>query len=160
MSEPAAPCAPLLVFGWGNPSRGDDALGPALVELLADHPAVLAGRVELLADFLLQVEHALDLQGRRAVLLVDADVAPEGGARGVRLEPVEPARDVRHTSHALSPSLLLYTVRQLGAVVPPTWLLAIPAQSCELGAPLGATARVHLQTAKALAAQWLAGHGA
>ena len=29
------PVAPLLVFGWGNPSRGDDALGPLLVEQLA-----------------------------------------------------------------------------------------------------------------------------
>jgi Ni,Fe-hydrogenase maturation factor len=25
---------PVLVFTWGNPSRGDDALGPALFELL------------------------------------------------------------------------------------------------------------------------------
>ena len=26
--------APLLVFGWGNRSRGDDALGPLFVERL------------------------------------------------------------------------------------------------------------------------------
>ena len=24
--------APTLIFGWGNPSRGDDALGPLFVE--------------------------------------------------------------------------------------------------------------------------------
>ncbi len=31
--------APLLIFGYGNPSRGDDALGPALIRRLARYPA-------------------------------------------------------------------------------------------------------------------------
>jgi hypothetical protein len=68
--------APTLIFGWGNPSRGDDALGPLFVEhftaLAARHPEW--GAVECLTDFQLQVEHALDLQGRRRVLFVDASL--------------------------------------------------------------------------------------
>ena len=28
---------PLLVLAWGNPSRGDDALGPLLAERLLAH---------------------------------------------------------------------------------------------------------------------------
>ena len=61
--------APTLVFGWGNRSRGDDALGPLFVErLLATRPAGVEG----LEDYQLQVEHALDLVGRRRVLFVDA----------------------------------------------------------------------------------------
>ena len=68
--------APLLVFGWGNPSRGDDALGPLLVEQLADRAQAQlpAGRLECLTDFQLQVEHALDLVGRERVLFVDAAI--------------------------------------------------------------------------------------
>ena len=64
---------PLLIFGWGNPSRGDDPLGPLFAERVAalfpDDP-----EIECLTDFQLQVEHALDLQDRKAVLFVDASV--------------------------------------------------------------------------------------
>jgi Ni,Fe-hydrogenase maturation factor len=31
--QPSSAVAPLLVFGWGNLSRGDDALGPIFVDL-------------------------------------------------------------------------------------------------------------------------------
>ena len=64
--------APLLVLAVGNPSRGDDALGPLLLERLQADGWDAGGQVELLCDFQLQVEHTLDLQGRSAVLLVDA----------------------------------------------------------------------------------------
>ncbi|HRG96608.1 MAG TPA: hypothetical protein PLR99_10185, partial [Polyangiaceae bacterium] len=58
--------APLLFFGLGNPSRGDDALGPTLLERVgaALAPEIARGEVELLAEFQLQPEHALDLVGR------------------------------------------------------------------------------------------------
>ena len=59
---------PLLVFGWGNPSRGDDALGPLFVERIE---ALELPGVSCLTDFQLQVEHALDIQDRRQVLFVD-----------------------------------------------------------------------------------------
>jgi len=67
--------APLLVFGWGNPSRGDDALGPLFVERLrgmAERAGL--GGMEFLEDYQLQVEHALDLVGRVRVLFVDASL--------------------------------------------------------------------------------------
>ncbi len=53
---------PTLVFACGNPSRGDDALGPELLRVLEQSCASgeLSG-IELLTDFQLQVEHALDL---------------------------------------------------------------------------------------------------
>jgi hypothetical protein len=54
--------APLLVLAVGNPSRGDDALGPALLDALAALAAQGADRlgdIELLSDFQLQIEHAL-----------------------------------------------------------------------------------------------------
>ena len=66
------PVAPLLVLAVGNPSRGDDALGPRLLDALHAAGADLDGQVELLGDFQLQIEHVLDLRGRRAVLFVDA----------------------------------------------------------------------------------------
>ena len=96
--------APLLVFGWGNPSRGDDALGPLLVEWLADQAQAqrAAGRLECLTDFQLQVEHALDLVGRERVLFVDAAI---GLQTPFAVSKVHPAAVAGFTTHALAPEV-------------------------------------------------------
>jgi hydrogenase maturation protease len=145
--------APLLVLGWGNPSRGDDALGPLFVERLQARLGTSDG-VECLTDFQLQVEHALDLVGRVRVLLVDAsvDAAPPFEAR-----ELQPARDATSFgSHAMSPAALLQAFVDLQHnAPPPTTLLAIRAESFELGEPLGAAARAHLDAALDWAARWL-----
>jgi len=73
-SAPAAGLAPVLIIGIGNPSRGDDALGPLAAQRLAE--LALPG-VEVLTDFQLQVEHALDLLGRREAIFVDAAATGE-----------------------------------------------------------------------------------
>ena len=64
---------PLLVFGWGNRSRGDDALGPLCVERLRN---ALAPRedIEFLDDYQLMVEHVLDLGGRARALFIDGSL--------------------------------------------------------------------------------------
>jgi len=64
---------PVLVFGYGNLSRGDDALGPLLLERIND--ICNLAEIEILTDFQLQVEHALDLDNRTLVLFVDASVS-------------------------------------------------------------------------------------
>ena len=148
---------PLLVVGIGNPSRGDDALGPALLDALHAAGTQSTGQVELLTDFQLQVEHALDLDGRAAVLFVDA--ALPGSVRGAALSPLAPAGAgaVGWTSHALEPSVLLALCeRALGHTPPPAWQLAIEGESFELGDSLSPAARLHLQQARALAEEWLA----
>jgi hydrogenase maturation protease len=107
--------APVLVLGWGNRSRGDDALGPLCVERLG---AAWPGRaqLELLDDYQLMVEHALDLAGRRHVLFVDASLqAPAPFEAG----PVQAARDASHSTHAMSPQALLQVYVELHREVPP-----------------------------------------
>jgi hypothetical protein len=68
--------APVLVLAVGNPSRGDDAVGPLLAECLQawlrQQPAEVQARIEVITDQQLVVEHVLDIQGRERVLLMDA----------------------------------------------------------------------------------------
>ncbi|MDP1734807.1 MAG: hydrogenase maturation protease [Sulfuritalea sp.] len=148
--------APILIFGWGNPSRGDDALGPLFVEhftaLAARHPEW--GAVECLTDFQLQVEHALDLQGRRRVLFVDASLDAPAPCSLVRIKA---ARDASFTTHAMSPQAVLkvYAAIEDGEP-PPCWLLAIRGEGFELGEPLSGAAQGHLAAALEQAAQWIA----
>ncbi|MCU0773922.1 MAG: hydrogenase maturation protease [Ideonella sp.] len=149
--------APLLVLAVGNPSRGDDALGPWLVDRLAVGAARHRGRlVELLTDFQLQVEHSVDLIGRRAVLFVDAARPRPGEGGRPALQPLRAESGREWSTHALPPSRLLAVFEQVtGRAAPPAWLLAIPGRSFELGAPLSPPARRALDEAVGLADGWI-----
>lgn len=139
----------LLIFGYGNPGRGDDGLGPLLLEELEQRlvPATrdAAGGVEFLTDFQLQVEHALDLVDRRLVLFADADVACPPP---YRLSYLEAASEPSYSTHAISPAAVLHWYREIqGGPPPPTFLLGIRGDAFELGAELSREARGHLAAA-------------
>jgi hydrogenase maturation protease len=141
-----------LVFGWGNRSRGDDALGPLCVERLR---VALAGRddIDFLDDYQPMVEHALDLRGRERVLFVDASAACTPPFETLALRA---AADGSLCSHALSPQALLQVFRQLhGEAAPPCTLLAIRGLRFELGAAPSSAALAHLDTALQWARAWL-----
>ena len=143
--------APTLVLAWGNASRGDDALGPLFLAALRRQTGP---GVELLEDFQLQVEHALDLVGRRRVLFVDASLSCPAPFEAVALRP---ARDASFTSHAMSPRAVMQVYRDLqGAEPPPCTLLSIRGERFELGEPLGAAAGENLAAALDWARRWLA----
>lgn len=133
--------APLLVFGYGNPSRGDDALGPLLLERLE---ALSQSHIELLTDFQLQVEHALDLQNRERVLFIDASVSCMTPYAFSRLHA---QKDTSFTSHVMSPMAVLHTYRELYGSPPPTYLLEVRGVSFELGDSLSIEAAANLEAA-------------
>jgi hydrogenase maturation protease len=151
--------APVLVFACGNPSRGDDALGPEFIDrvavLLGDD--VRSGKLELLTDFQLQVEHALDLAGREHVVFVDASTscaAPFAWIEG------RPLRDVTYSTHVMSPAAVLATFRAItGHDPPPSHILGIRGQAFELGEPLSPAAVAHLEAAVAFFRAWIAALG-
>ncbi len=143
--------APLLVFAVGNESRGDDALGPLLLRQLQSE---CDGKVELLEDYQLQVEHVTDLHGRTAVLFVDADVSC---AAPFHLSSITAEHDHSYTSHAMTPFALLHTYRQVyGIDAPNSFLLRIRGYGFELGASLSDEASANLREASARACAWLA----
>ncbi|MBX3606963.1 MAG: hydrogenase maturation protease [Piscinibacter sp.] len=145
---------PVLVIAVGNRSRGDDALGPCLLDALRE-TGPDAAQVELIEEFQLQVEQALDLVGRRAVLFVDASRAPVEG--GVALTPLAPQAGHPPASHTLAPAAVLGVYAQVQREPPPpAWLLAIEGSAFGLGEGLSAAAARRLAQAQALALRWLA----
>jgi len=141
---------PILVIGIGNPSRGDDALGPRLLDRLLDSPPP---GVEALTDFQLQIEHVLDLNGRAAVVIVDAAIGQEAP---FCFDAVLPAETMSFSTHALSPSALLAAyLHHFQALPPPTWLLGMRAEQFELGADLSPAANQSLDAAWTFLQQWL-----
>ena len=142
---------PVLVFGYGNLSRGDDALGPLLLEYIESHCDLT--EVEILSDFQLQIEHALDLENRSLVLFVDAAVAGAGAFDFARLEP---ARDSSYTTHAMSPAAVLAVYLSIKKQPPPpSFLLSIKAESFELGEGLSTQAENNLNQASLFAGRLL-----
>lgn len=149
--------APILVFGWGNPARGDDALGPLFIERLA---ALRLTGVECRCEYQLQVEHALELAGRRFVLFVDASPTAPAPFQHRRLQP---RRDASFTTHALTPETLLSLYHELFATPPECGLIAIRGEDFDLGVPLSEAAAHHLEEAlrfvrTALYNDWLNGN--
>lgn len=135
MAFAMTPPARWLVFGVGNPSRGDDAVGPLFIERLEawsatarDLPVALA----TLTDFQWQIEHALDLVDIDVVVFVDASVS---ASPPFELAPLAAKYDATHSTHAVSPACLLAVAERLGQTAPEAWLLTIPGRAFELGAP-------------------------
>ena len=151
--EAARPVAPTLVFGIGNPSRGDDAIGPMMIERLEREQS--AGRlpgVDLLTDFQLQPEHALDLRGRERVIFVDASMQ---GGQPYRLLPVRQCDADNHSTHSTSPEGLLLIYRNLYGATPCAELMAVRGYRFALGAEPCVRARANFDVALAALLRWL-----
>ncbi len=138
---------PNLIFTYGNPSRGDDALGPAMFDLLEKHKretSELSG-VELLTDFQLQIEHAVDLEGRKFVLFIDAGVSC---SEPFEYRKLSAERDESFTTHAMTPSAVLAVYKQINdCEPPPAYLLTIRAYEFGLGRKMSGQAKANLQKA-------------
>ncbi|PKM11454.1 MAG: Ni/Fe hydrogenase [Gammaproteobacteria bacterium HGW-Gammaproteobacteria-3] len=141
---PAADIKPLLIFGYGNVSRGDDALGPLLLEFIEEHFDLAA--IEIQTDFQLQIEHALDMAGRHLVLFVDASVGCVDAFDFTQLAPV---CDNSYSTHAMSPAAVLQVYQTIERRPPPqSFLLSIQGKHFELGTDLSPEAQANLAKAQ------------
>jgi hydrogenase maturation protease len=143
----------LVIFAYGNPSRGDDALGPQMLDLIENYWQQKAesntqdqraeeNHIEFIEDFQLQIEHALDLEHRDLALFIDASVSCPHPYCFSRLHPVQ---DDSYTTHALHPAAVLYVYQQTTAQSPPpAFLLTVRGEAFELGTPLSAMATENL----------------
>ena len=141
-ASPPAATMRLVVLGWGNESRGDDGLGPALTRRIE---ALGLAHVTAIEDFQLQLEHAVDLDGADLALFLDASVsAPAPFA----FTETGPRPGLTHTSHAMAPEAVLDVyARVMGRTPPPAFVLAVRGDTFELGTGLGEAATARLEAA-------------
>ena len=140
----------VLVFGIGNPARGDDALGVRLIERVRAHWP----HIDVLEVFQLQIEHALDLRDVDLALFCDAAV---GLTQGCQLREVEAGQTRLAFTHAMPPQALLQVFLRIhGQAPPPAFALAMSAANMGLGEALSPTGEQSLEAAWAVAKQLLA----
>lgn len=139
------PMPKLLLFGYGNPGRGDDGLGPELIERIA---RMQLADVACQNDMQLQVEHVTDLSECDLVLFIDADMSC---AEPFEFSEISEEKDGSYTSHAMNPSALLHAYRQVyGKDVPAAFMLRIRGYDFALGDPISERASANLDAATKL----------
>jgi hydrogenase maturation protease len=137
----------LVVFGYGNPGRGDDALGPALTKLLASASPSRPrwSHIHIVEDLQLHIEHALDLEGQTLALFVDASLS---GPVPYRFQRVKAAQEIHYTSHAMSPAAVMHVFEEISKdQAPAAYQLGIRGECFTLGTPLSDAARRNLSAA-------------
>lgn len=135
----------LLIFGYGNIGRGDDAVGPEFVARITSRAL---GNIVCHSDMQLQIEHAADLDACDRALFIDADCSC---AEPYEFSEIHAAKDDSYTSHAMSPGALLYAYQQIFQKgPPPAFVLRIRGYEFGLGEPLSQKASVNLEAAMML----------
>lgn len=113
----------ILVIGYGNPVRGDDAVGLWVVERLSGH-----GGIEAVVAWPFKPELIFKIAEADLVVFVDAD-ARSGPVRWRKLKPSpKPAA----LSHVPPPEELLAWAKVVGKA-PEAWLVTIPGSDFSLG---------------------------
>ncbi len=139
--------AEVLLTAWGNTSRGDDALGPLLLQRLEEWASSMgiAGRFEWIEDFQLQIEHALDLEGKTLALYIDAG---QDTAAPFSFSPIFPLEQPWHTTHAMPPESVLAVFERFSKKPPcPSFTLCLKGEDFGIREGLSEAAQNHLEQA-------------
>ena len=107
----------ILIYGIGNPGRGDDGLGWEVISRILDqkHPDI-----DFYYQYQLQVEDALLLRSYESVIFVDASKV---ASPPFTLEPVFPKAHLPIYTHFLSMENLLGLCQELYGYFPRTHVL-------------------------------------
>ncbi|HHY86511.1 MAG TPA: hydrogenase maturation protease [Verrucomicrobia bacterium] len=110
----------LLVIGYGNTLRGDDAVGVRVAEAIE---ALTIPGVRVIVAHQLTPELAQPLSETKQAVFVDAALTAE---TEVSLKPIEPAAGAQIMAHTANPGALLALARELFGRCPAAWWLTIP----------------------------------
>jgi hydrogenase maturation protease len=137
----------LLVVGYGNELRGDDAAGPHVARTVAEWslPCV-KGLV------LHQLVPELSEQLAQADLVVFVDAALD--CDSVRWTPLR-EKTVSTIGHVSDPETILKLARVLHGRRPRAWLVRVPAACLDFGVGLSSRARAGVVEAERRIAEWV-----
>lgn len=141
--DPRRDCAShsLIVFGYGNPGRQDDGLGPAAAEAIAQWEWT---GVTVQTNYQLNLEDADEAAKHDRVVFVDAAAT---GLEPYAVRPAVPAAQTAFSSHTMSPEGILAICRDYYGRAPHSILVAIRGYDFEFGETLSSPARNNLAQA-------------
>jgi len=133
--------AQLLVIGYGNTLRGDDGVGPKVVQAVEERhwPGV-----QTLICQQLTPEFADAISRAHTVVFVDAAI---DSPREVLLRKIEPADTSQILAHAADPRTMLALARDVFGHAPQAWWLTIPAEKLDFCEDLSPAAEAGMEKA-------------
>lgn len=141
---------PLLIIGIGNDSRGDDGLGWAFLDAIAQAGSP-PGRLEY--RYQLLVEDAELLTRFPEVLFADASEKPLAGS--YLLEPCHPDPAAEIYTHQQTPGAILCLCQELYGHRPEAWCLYIRGYEWTFDTGLSEQAKANLAHAADFFREWL-----
>lgn len=131
----------ILVYGYGNPGRQDDGIGPALAEMIEN--SGLQG-VVCDSNYQLNIEDAYNVSKSSAVVFLDAS---SDGNEPFSFQRIDPSAEIRFTTHAMSPQSVLALADELYRFHAPAYLMAIRGYSWDFGEPMTREAETNMNGA-------------
>jgi hydrogenase maturation protease len=138
LPEPAG----LLVIGYGNELRGDDAVGPKVATEVAGWK--MAG-VRTLTCHQLTLELAGPISTAARVIFVDAVGAFSKEVSICEIAPAAPASGLM--THVVDPQILLRLAKEVFGRCPKAWWLTVPVENLDFGEKLSPLAQRGLEQA-------------
>jgi hydrogenase maturation protease len=146
------PLATVLIVGYGNPLRSDDALGWHACKLLERE--FVCQSAQIIACHQLTPELAEPLSQCRQAVFIDADATGIPGAIRLRTVRAEVPTGLLFT-HTCTPSGLLAIALQLYGHMPVAILITVSGQCFELGDTLSPAVVATLPEVVAQACRWV-----
>jgi hydrogenase maturation protease len=120
----------ILLYGYGNPGRKDDGLGPAVIELVEKW--IIQEKLKNISvdsNYQLNIEDAYTIRDYDIVIFIDASIEDIDDYIITRVEPSE---KVNYTMHSVSPSFVMHLCKKIYHYTPETFLLHIKGYAFEL----------------------------
>lgn len=112
-------CNSIYVYGFGNPGRQDDGLGPAIIEKLENEK--IQG-IKTDCNYQLNIEDADNIAGCEFVIFVDASIDAD---EPFSFRRIEPAAEITFTTHSMSPESVIALCTDIHGSAPEAYVLAI-----------------------------------
>lgn len=139
----------ILVYGFGNPGRQDDGLGPAIIDRLDTEkiPGVVTD-----CNYQLNIEDASYVAENDIVVFVDASVNAD---EPFSFSRIEPSAEITFTTHSMSPQSVLALCAELYDKKLDAYVLGIRGYEWDFEVGLTSRAESNLNEAYAFLVNWL-----
>jgi len=139
------PMSRILIYGIGNPSRQDDALGILFVEKLREWVNTEElPNISFDSNYQLNIEDAHDVSEKDVVVFADASVEP---IDDFYFRQIFPGDTISFSSHSMSPESVISLCEELYGKKPQAFLLTIKGFSWELDSAMTDKAVKNLNSA-------------
>lgn len=132
----------VLIYGIGNPSKQDDAVGIAFTELIQKWVNdIYFSCIDVDSNYQLNIEDAAYISKYDIVIFADASVSD---INEFKFERLKPKKRVEPSMHSVSPEFVLYLSNEMFHCFPESYVLQIKGYEFELDQEMTQHAKMNM----------------